>query len=122
MMHSPRDYMMDVSRSPQKNVALVFNAHFNLIKFMLMIFWHSDFSNECKLIEIIWHKTDIISNKISKYQQISIPNYSYELYSEVNILVCISDYPITANGCEKHLIMKMLMKTWDEYFYVDALA
>ena len=114
MMHSPRDYMMDVSRSPQKNVALVFNAHFNLIKFMLMIFWHSDFSNECKLIEI------------SKYQQISIPNYSYELYAEVNILVCISDYPITANGCEKHLIMKMLMKTWDEYFYedgiVDALA
>ena len=64
----------------------------------------------------------IISNKIFKSQQISIPNYSYELYSEVNILVCIPDYPITANGCEKHLIMKMLMKTWDEYFYVDALA
>ena len=92
---------------------------------MLMIFWHYYFSNECKLIEIICHVTDI-SKRIFKYQQISIPNYSYELYAEVNILVYISDYPITANGCEKHLIMKMLMKTWDEYFYedgiVDALA
>ena len=121
MMHSPRDYMMDVSRSPQKNVALVFNAHFNLIKLhaydiLTLLFqqWMQAYWNMARDF--------IISNKISKYQQISIPNYSYELYAEVNILVCISDYPITANGCEKHLILKMLMKTWDEYFYVDALA